>query len=229
MPHHSLRVDDVWHTSLSTPCLGVYNPATQDGHSPVLLTSPAWSVPASPIPHSQDWLSLLTMGPNQKMPTSLLWPQLVIHLQMRAVSTMIVYQKRRVPSAGFPDNWRARLIPIPSTMVIPPSPPPPPLQRLLPRPDHCVPHMVGCPSRPLLQTCMIPHPLNHWGLCHCLWALSSVLRLSKNSNVQSVTLGFSLDLARPRGCPCCWGALPLQRKCCWLSEQSSSSWEGWSA
>ena len=26
----------------------------------------------------------------------------------------------------------------------------------------------------LLQTCKVPYPINHWCLCHCIWALSSV-------------------------------------------------------
>ena len=40
--------------------------------------------------------------------------------------------------------------------------------------------MVGCHSRTLLQTCKLPHPLNHWCLCYWLQVLSSVLRLSKH-------------------------------------------------
>ena len=31
--------------------------------------------------------------------------------------------------------------------------------------------MVECHPRTLLQTCKLPHPLDHWCLCHWLWAL----------------------------------------------------------
>ena len=41
-------------------------------------------------------------------------------------------------------------------------------QRLLPCPPHCLPHAVGYCSRTWLQTCKLPHLLNHWW-CLCCW------------------------------------------------------------
>ena len=56
-----------------------------------------------------------------------------------------------------PCNWQS---PLPSE------------QRGLPCPASHPAHMVGCCPRTLLQTCELPHPLNHWHLCHCLFLQS---------------------------------------------------------
>ena len=41
-----------------------------------------------------------------------------------------------------------------------------------PCPQPSAAYTVGCHFRTLLQTCKLLHPLNHWCLCHWLWALS---------------------------------------------------------
>ena len=54
-----------------------------------------------------------------------------------------------------------------------------PQWRLPPLATHLLLYMVGCHPRTLLQTCKLPHPLDHWCLCRWLWALFSVRKLSK--------------------------------------------------
>ena len=63
---------------------------------------------------------------------------------------------------------------------------PSPWEQRPPCPPCCAPHMVGCHSRTLLQTCKLPHLLNHWCPCYWLQVLSSVLRLSKHGPCRPV-------------------------------------------
>ena len=60
----------------------------------------------------------------------------------------------------------------------PPNPQPQEERQQLCRACH-LPHMVGCCSRTLLQTCKLPHALNYWCLCQGLQTLSLVLKLGK--------------------------------------------------
>ena len=82
-------------------------------------------------------------------------------------------QWRQCPSTVFLANWWANVIFIPSITGNLPVP-------LGVKPAHHPPHLVGCCSGILLQTCKIPYPLNHWWLCHQIWFLSLVLKLGKH-------------------------------------------------
>ena len=67
-------------------------------------------------------------------------------------------------------------------------------QRLTPSPACCLLHLVGHCSRPLLQTCKLPHPLNLWCLYQWFWAISLDLKLSKYRPCRPV--GFSPTIGR---------------------------------
>ena len=85
-------------------------------------------------------------------------------------------------------------------------------QRLTPSPAWCLPHLVGCCSRPFLQTGKLRHPLNLWCLHHWLWAISSDLKLSKYRPCRPV--GFSPTIGRaarrPRELPWAPRCLEIQ-------------------
>ena len=132
------------------------NTYIQSGHSKVaalcLCPSPARPVPASPTRNEYDWPSyILAPGPRRWVVLSKGW-------------------WGPCPSAGFPGNQWANLMPIPLKLVTSPSP-------YSPSKDCCsvlpaMGHMVGSLQDPS-QTCKHFHWIIHWCLSCWLWALPS--------------------------------------------------------